>query len=207
MKKGIVLKITSAIVCFILLLSIGGVIATWTYSNSFIDDVDELVNVTINEFEYAPEVILPGDEEADKLGQNHLTLIDRIVNHITYGLNADSKPIVNDLLQSGTPVVYSQQNVQGGNLKHLLLTGATVDKLDFAVEYVTATEYACYTMATASLTSSNLGRIIAVYKTKIIYEEGKWKATVSYEGQATVVEVKVKNHNIITIDVESWTKT
>ena len=42
MKKGIVLKITSAIVCFILLLSIGGVIATWTYSNSFIDDVAQI---------------------------------------------------------------------------------------------------------------------------------------------------------------------
>ena len=195
------------LIVFASMLAVGGVSATWTYTEKRVDDIDNNFGVNIGEFEFKPEEILPDDEEADQAGQNHVTLLDRIVNHITYGLNSNSKPIVNDLLQSGTAVVYSQQNVQGGNLKHLLVSGATVDKLDFAIAYVSATEYACYTFSSAELTNSNIGTNILAYKTKIVKENGKWVETFSYEGKATVTSVNVKNSNIITINVNSWVKT
>ena len=201
-----VVSLLSLIVSLLLFVGVGGIYASWTYASSFVEDLNTYVGVDLLEFEFAPEEILPDDEEADQAGENHVALINNVVDHITYGLNSTSKPIVNDLLQSGTALVYSQQNVQGGNLKHLLLDDANVEKLDFVVEYVSDTEYACYTFSSSMLTSSNSGKSMQAYKTKIVYENGKWDAVLSYEGKATIARVTVKNSSFMSILVSSWEK-
>ena len=38
-------------------------------------------------------------------------------------------------------VVYCEQNVQGGNLKHLIIDGTAAYNLLFQIEYVSDTEY------------------------------------------------------------------
>lgn len=183
--------------------TIGGVFASWTYPDKSPDPQLSNMAVALSEFEFAPEEILPDDDVADQAGENHLTLIDNIVNHITYGLNATKKPIIKNLLLDGDKAVYSHQKVQGGNLKHLLLDGPTVNRLDFVVEYVSDTEFMCYTFQSALLISGNVGKPILVYKTKIILEYSRWRATVSYEGQAPVAYV---NRSFYSIDYTKWVK-
>ena len=191
---------------FVAMMFVGSVSASWSYSASFVENISSFMQIEIKDFEFAPEEILPDDDTADQAGANHVTLLHNIVDHVKYGLNATSKPIVNEILQEGKGIVYSQQKVQGGNLKHLLLRGDTVDHLDFAVQYVSSTEYACYTFSTDEITSSNSGKQIQVYKTKIIYQESKWVAVASYEGVAVVARVNANGSLIMAINVSSWVK-
>ena len=137
--------------------------ATWIFTDASPNDVREDITLGMNEFYYKPEEVLPGDGEATDLHENHYNLVTNIVDHVTYGLNATSKPIVRELLEDGAGVVYSNQNVQGGNLKHMLLDSSDVEDLMFVVEYVTATEYNAYTFSGNSATYSNMGKFITVY--------------------------------------------
>ncbi len=205
-------RIPAILILLVCIVSMFGVSlkAEWLYpdmSLSFEKDVD--VNVGLTEFEYTPEEVLPGGDnnEQVQVGENHMTLINNIVNHVTYGLNATSKPIVRELLEDGVPVVYSNQNVSGGNLKHMLINDSSMEALDFAVEYETDTFYTAYTFASKHLISSSVGSTIDVYKTDIVYEQGRWVAKRSYKGTAKVSRVRGGNKQIINIDVSSWVET
>jgi hypothetical protein len=189
------------------LLAVGGVSAGWTYALNHVDQTSSTAGIGLSEFEFAPEEILPDDGTGDHAGENHLMLIDNVVNHVTYGLNSNKKPIIKNLLLDGEALVYSQQNVQGGNLKHLLLSGAQVNRLDFVVQRVSDTEFSCYTFQSNMLTSSYYDQPILVFKTKIVYENGKWDATVSYEGEAPVTRVSVKNSTFYSVNVNEWVRT
>ena len=93
-----------ALVCVVSALTMS-VNAQWLYHDPtimFNQGVDTSVNLV--EFEYTPEEVLPGgsgNTEQVIVGQNHLMLIKNIVDHVTYGLNATSKPIVKELLEKG----------------------------------------------------------------------------------------------------------
>ena len=196
------------VLCLLLLIVslalIPGVSASWKYSGETLEQQNTNLSMVMDEFYYAPEEVLPGDDGATELHQNHYNLVTNIVNHVTYGLNATSKPIVRKLLEDGAGVVYSNQNVQGGNLKHMLLSSSDVEKLMFAVEYVTATEYHAYTFASTYVTSNNVGNYIVAYKTVMVKgENGKWVATTSYVGQAQVFRTPV---SVLSINVKTWTK-
>ncbi len=185
--------------------------AEWIYPDMSLSlEKDSDINVELIEFEYTPEEILPGgnNNEQVQVGQNHLLLIKNVVDHVTYGLNATSKPIVRELLEDGATAVYSNQNVSGGNLKHMLIQDSSMEALDFAVKYETSTFYSTFTFESKWISSnSNVGKEIDVYKTDMIYENGTWVAKRSYKGTAKVARVTVKNKQIINIDVFSWTQT
>ncbi len=184
-----------------------GVNAEWIYPDMSINFGEEAdFNVELNEFEYTPEEVLPGGDNNEQIevGENHLLLIKNIVDHITYGLNATSKPIVRELLEDGVAVVYSNQNVSGGNLKHMLIDDSSMDRLDFAVKYETDTLYSTFTFASMYLYDSYVGQTIDVYKTDMVYENGKWVAKRSSKGTVKVANVKGGNKQIINIDVYSW---
>ena len=183
---------------------IPGVFATWNYSLFPITEEQLFISTGgLAEFYYKPEEILPGEEEDTQLHQNHYNLLQNIVNHIDYGLNATKKPIIRNLLLENHGVVYSEQNVQGGNLKHMMLNTSDVDRLGFVVQYVSDTEFAAYTFSSTQLTSK-VGSYIEVYKTQIIYENGKWKDVRSFTGIAIVFRPQVVP---LSIDVTTWQKT
>ena len=108
---------------FLILVSIGvpSVCATWLYCHSGPGTLDDSFGCTMGVFDYPPEEVMPDDEEASTLGQNHLDLITMVVNEASYGLNATKKPIIHKYLENPGDVIYCSQNVQGGNLKHLLI--------------------------------------------------------------------------------------
>ena len=63
-----------------LLLSIGGAYASWMYADLPSDPKEQAVEISLVEFEYPPEEILPGgDNESAELGQNHYALIDLVL--------------------------------------------------------------------------------------------------------------------------------
>ena len=198
MKRQLISRIVLLITMIVFCSSIFGVFATWIFADLPISSKDELFNVNMSIWEFTPEEVLPDDNEATDLHQNHYNLIMSIVNHVDYGLNATKKPIIRRLLENGAGVVYSNQSVSGGNLKHMLLDGNDVNALMFAVEYETDTKYNAYTFRESDL---NIGAVIEVYKTVIEKVDGKWKATLSYEGTAKVF---IAPNSVVNIDVTTW---
>ena len=181
-------------------ITTSGVFATWYYSNEPAIGAEDDSHVGIILFDYKPSEILPGDEEDTKLHENHYNLLTSIVNHVDYGLNASKKPIIRELLLEDHGVVYGDQNVSGGNLKHMLLNTSDVNALMYVVEYVSDTEFNTYTFVDKEANSDSVGQYIQVYKT-IIKKNTKWEATLSYEGRAKVFRPGIVSYSI---DVKTW---
>lgn len=191
-------------IMLVVILSTVGVYAIWFYTGT-VEDFQTGIDLGVEIFEYKPEEVLPGDQEATELHENHNNLIKNIVNHIDYGLNATKKPLVRELLEDGAGVVYSNQNVTGGNLKHMLLDSSDVERLMFCVEFVTATEYNAYTFSSNLVGSQNIGVWIDVYKTVIIKTENTWVATKSFIGKAQISTVYTSSSEQVTsINVKTW---
>lgn len=182
-------------------LSTASVYATWHYSNDLPSNENDTLQSTIIGFEYNPDAVLPGDQESTELHENHFNLVTSIVNHVDYGLNATKKPIVRKLLEDGAGVVYSNQSVSGGNLKHMLLNTSDVNNLMFVVQYSSDNEYIAYTFTGEKVNSSNIGTPITVYKT-IMVKNTRWEATLSYTGTAEVFYAD--NQSVYSIDVSTW---
>lgn len=194
----------SIVAAFLFIAFTPGLFATWQYSFLPADEKNIQINNSITEFYYKPEELLPGDGDATNLHENHYNLITNIVHHKTYGLNATSKPIVLNLLLKEKGVVYSNQKVSGGNLKHMLLGSSDVDKLMFVMQYVTDTEFAAYTFSGNDAVYANMDAYISVYKTQIIYQDGQWESVRSFTGQAKVFRPATVD---ISVNVETWVKT
>lgn len=194
---------------FLFLFTVSGVFAAWQYALGFVDDQSSYVGVSLSAFDYPPEEVLPDDEEADKIGENHLDLIKKILNEVSYGLNATKKPIIHETLNKVGDVIYSQQNVQGGNLKHLMIDKTSSYSLLFQIEYVSDNEYITYTYVAGDLSTFPIGDEIQAYKTvmQCTYSEEdgliKWRAPVSYYGKAKVANSKISS-SIRSIDSSTW---
>ena len=203
MKNKIFLRLSLVITLIMIAVCVEGAFASWHYYLNPSTEANTTMTPNASIFEYKPDEVLPGDQQATELHQNHLNLINSIVDHDNYGLNASdkSKPIVRLLLESGAGIVYGNQNVQGGNLKHMLVGGSDVNRLMFVAEYETDTKYNSYTFLEADAKSSNVDRYITVYKTVIIKNGNRWEATTSYYGKAKVFEPGVVSYSI---DVTTW---
>ena len=70
-----------------LILSIGGAYATWTYSTGAVYPVEEHLSIKIGDFFWEGSGNLPTDGD---IGENHLLLIENIVNHGEHGLNSSN---------------------------------------------------------------------------------------------------------------------
>ena len=168
-----------------LFVSVGGLTATWLLAEGPAAPDDEGLNVQLTVFNYAPEEILPDSPESDQLLENHFDLIQKILYEASYGLNATKKPIIHNLLNNKGDIVYCTQNVQGGNLKHLMIDGTYAANLLFAIEYVSDYEYNTYTFRAADAKDNPKGTAIEVYKTVMVSEDKKaWTAPYSYKGVA-----------------------
>ena len=180
-------KILSVFLILLLLLCTGGVWATWIYAESPASGQGFGVGMGMSVFDYPPEEIVPGGSVEAPLGQNHLALIEMILNEVSYGLNATKKPIIHNTLQQPGDVIYCSQTVQGGNLKHLMIDGVEAsEQLYFVITEVSDTEYHTFTFLNSDL-NYVIGTEIPVYKTIMVKgENGKWTAPKSYKGYAKV---------------------
>ena len=187
-----------------------GVIATWEYASGPVEPTAPYpIDITLYVFDYPPEEVLPDDEEASSIDENHLTLINNVLYEIDYGLNATKKPIIHNYLEKSGDVVYCEQKTTQGLLRKLLLNNTDAENLLFQVECVKKTgnytgEYVIYTYSSNSKTLYK-GNVITVYKTIVRSDDnGVWSAYASYCGEAEVVEVRLKNQTLLGIDSSKW---
>ena len=97
----------SVCLCLLLLMSTGGAYATWIYAEMPVSGHGFGMDMNMSTFDYPPENIVPGGSVSAPVGENHLTLIEKILNEASYGLNATKKPIIHNTLKNpGDPVAF-----------------------------------------------------------------------------------------------------
>ena len=187
------MKYLSLILCLAILLSAGGVYATWKYAELNPDEKSQEIGMSLSVFDYPPEQILPGgDTVSANPGENHNKLIDLILNEMEkgYGLNYSNNVVLHRYLKKDG-YVYSNQKVSGGNLKFIIdpKNAFNTFGLYYCLEWVSATCYYCYTYEINALsTASGTDEYITVYRTTM-EKTDKWRAPVSYEGVAKTVKL------------------
>ena len=125
-----------ALTCMFILLSLlmaSGVYATWDYYSNTLPKSNDL-SVRINEFAWAPEEVLPDDEEATENDINHMAILDEILFNSKMGLNMRIGAIDSPVEKNTTS--HYGETIQGGNLKHLIDASEGGRNLGFVLEYV-----------------------------------------------------------------------
>ncbi len=185
----------SALLALISTTLITSVFASWVYAEYSPDDYETNFGLSMVEFVYKPEEVLPG-HEVGYLDHNHQEVIYNITDHIKYGLNYQQKPVLTNYLNENG-VVYSNQKTTGGNLKFL---GDESESLMWVIKKDTDTVYYIYTFEDEKVVSSNLNLLITVYKIKCVYKDGLWQNERAFIGEAPIARVS----GIITINVDEW---
>lgn len=200
------------LLCLLALVTVGGVYATWAFADEAMTPVAESMGFDLSVFEYTPEEVLPGGDIVDsEIGENHLALIDLILNEKDkgYGLNISNNVVLNKYIKN-QGVAYSNQKVSGGNLKFILDPKNNTHGLYYCVEKVSDTLYYAYTFSAEILgTIGGSNTEMVVYRTTL-EKTDKWRATTSYLGYAKTkslgdLGVSADPNTIpFSIDVETW---
>lgn len=177
-------KFLLLLMSLLLIFLVSGVYATWLYDGLSLDPAEQQIGFSLSEFDYSPEEVLPGGENEDpEIGQNHLMLIDLILNDLDYGLNYGSKTVLHDYLED-EGVVYSNQKVSGGNLRHLLNPTDNTHNMYYCLEKVSDTVYYAYTFSMDDLATAG-GSTVEIVAYRTVFEKtDKWNATTSHYGHA-----------------------
>ncbi len=198
-------KFLLPLTAFILIFSVSGVYATWKYSNINPSPVSKELEIRLGEFNWSGSGDLPTD---DAIGENHISLIDQIINHPEHGLNK-SNSYLNEQIEDrqdgglgwsgGRDTLGSMAVTQSEELHDIF--GLSSFNLDFLIQFKSDTEYYIFT------TGVNLGEkgeinilgynktpgkptvpigddIYPIYRTKVIKENGTWRAVETKEGYA-----------------------
>ena len=198
MRSGSTIRLISFLCALLLLASTGGAYATWLYANGDAEERSENMGLTLFEFVWKPEEILPTETP----GENYLSLLNSILNNSKVGLNSKKDTLADAVIQY--KVVHCSQNVTGGNLKHLLdVFSSSNDKLDFIVQHITDEEFHVYMFESDDIDNGIVGTTrIKVYKTILVDEGNKWVARESQFGHA--VMRYLSNSTYIGIDPGEW---
>ncbi len=195
-----------AFLCSLFVLaSVGGVFATWYYTYNTALTAQEDFSVSLLEFEWKPEEILPTESE---IGENHLALIELILNENEkgYGLNYDNKHVLEGYLEK-SGLVFSNQKTTGGNLKFV---SDETNQLYYCVEKINDTMYYAYTFSFSDLnTVKGTANEMPVYRT-VLEKTDIWRAPRSYFGYAKTDMLRafgaenVPGTLAYSIDVSTW---
>ena len=104
-------------------------------------------------------------------------------------------------------ILYGQQSVSGGNLKHVLVKNTSAENVQFVITRISATEYHAYTYKVADLNSTSIGSFLEVYKTILVYgehEDGEtnWHLHGSMQGYAQAFAPRVVSKSV---DITTFT--
>ena len=174
-----IVRYTAFLCSLFVLSSVGGVFATWYYTHENATNAQATLSVSLSDFEWKPEEILPTESE---IGENHLALIELILNESNkgYGLNYDNKHVLEGYLDK-YGIVFSNQKVSGGNLKFV---SDETNQLYYCVERISDTVYYAYTFSFSDLNSvKGTATVMPVYRT-VLEKTDIWRATRSYFGYA-----------------------
>ncbi len=222
-------KMLYVITFFVSLLTVGGVYATWTYSDGPAADVSNN-NMVMNLTEWYYETNLPGggeDGEDDfNEGYSHADLIRDIINDIkkdnpnTTTIESDIKSALDDCIVLeqnngstkdhdgiGSSVKYGAGNIRDfagsrgyENVGFFIYYGPGITD----ISQVTSMEIYTFSLSDSAY---SIGRYITVYKTTITFQDGEWIIRGGYEGTAAIE--KYGNSNTVgkyknVIDPDTW---
>ena len=180
--------------------SVGGAFATWFLAEDPSPIVKQSQNITISEFVWLPDEILPSVTP----GQNYLDLHQSILENVKGGLNSSKDTLEDAILRDSDGLLHSSQNVKGGNLSHLFITQACRE-LDFIAQYVTDSEFLIYMYKSDDTLNGTVGTSrMQVYKTIYIKENGDWSGKETQLGTAVIQFFP--NSSTLAIDVNTWTR-
>lgn len=204
-------QISISIICLTIIMSIGGAYATWSYAEQPPAEVSQGLGISISEFNYKAEEILPGGSSGPvEIGQDHFAIIRLIVDEAGKGYNLNSSGSIVHSLLSKYDTVHANQKVSGGNLKFILDVSNNTHNLYYCVEKKSDTLYYIYTYSVDALaTVGGTDLELEVYRTTIV-KDSKWTAQDSHLGTAKTVTLSslgfsASSHSSnYTIDVTSW---
>lgn len=198
-------KVLSLLMVVFMLFSIGGVYATWKYSNSGPNPYYIDIPLRLGEFNWAGSGDLPTD---DAIGENHISLIDQIINHPDHGLNT-SKSYLNEQIDDrqdgglgwskGRDTLGSMAVTQSKELNEIF--GLASYSLEFLIQFKSNNEYYIFTTSvylgergeinfwgnnkTPGKPTTPIGdNIYPIYRTRVVKTNGVWAAVETSEGYA-----------------------
>ena len=199
-------------ICGILLVGIIGsfdVFGVWIYSQAMSEDIALDIKVQVVPWEGYEQ--LPDTN----VGENHIALIERIVNS-NVGLNNSSSFLneyIEDRINDDKDNAASVAPTPGGNLKDLFNT-AEIRLLDFMIHIHFDNNggvsfYEVYTFETALVGSSAGKNVSPIYKTILSYENGRWTPSQTIVGSATTMRYDAKQGGgkNITVDPASFVQS
>ena len=198
-------KILALIFSCTILFSIGSVYAMWQYAESSSRSVSYSLVIKMSEFNWSGSGNLPDD---DTIGENHIALIERIVNHTEHGLNT-SKSYLNEQIKdrqdggigwsSGRDTLGSMAVSQSDELEEIF--GLSAENLTFLIQFKSNTEYYIFTTnvylgergeinfwgnnSKPGNPTTPIGQnIYPIYRTKVVKTNGVWAPVETKEGYA-----------------------
>jgi hypothetical protein len=208
-----------------MLLSVGGVYATWNYTNNGPTPKDHELSIRLGEFNWAGSGDLPTD---DAIGENHLSLIDQIINHPEHGLNT-SKSYLNEQIKDrqdggigwsgGRDTLGSMAVTQSDELNDIF--GLASFSLDFLIQFKSSTEYYIFTTGEdlgqrgeINIWGNNKtpgkptvpigGNIYPIYRTRVVKIDGVWTAVETKAGYATSAWYEESRRNANATQIPSF---
>ena len=194
----------SLILAVVILVSIGSVCAGWRYANLAANPAQKVFSVRLGLYNWAGSGNLPTDDSA---GENHINLIDKIINHPQHGLNT-SKSYLNEQIEDrrkgsiiwGTrDTLGSMAVTQSEELDEIF--GLSSENLSFLIQFKSDTEYYIFTTGEylgergeINILGNNKtpgkptvpigGDIYPIYRTKVVKTNGVWAAVETKAGYA-----------------------
>lgn len=206
-------------------VSVGGVFATWKYASTGPMPVTKELSIRMGEFNWAGSGDLPTD---DAIGENHLSLIDQIINHPEHGLNT-SRSYLNEQIadrqdggigwSGGRDTLGSMAVTQSDELTEIF--GLASFSLDFLIQFKSSTEYYIFTTGeylgergeiniwgnnkTPGKPATPIGQsIYPIYRTKVVKTNGVWAAVETKIGYASSAWYEESRRNATATQIPSF---
>ncbi len=219
------IRYISLLMCLLLILSVGGVYATWKYSNMGPNPSSLEISLKLGEFNWVGSGDLPTD---DAIGEDHIALIQAIIDHPEHGLNISNSYLNKQIKSrqngglgwtSGRDTLGSMAVTQSQELTDIF--GLDAFNLDFLIQFVSSTEYYIFT------TGVNLGergeinfwgnnskpgnptvpigeRIYPIYRTRVVKTDGTWVAVETKAGSAVSAWYEESRRNANATQIPSF---
>ena len=213
------------LLCLTCVLSVGGVYATWQYASGGPNPASLEIPLRLGEFNWVGSGDLPTD---DAIGEDHLSLIQQIINHPEHGLNT-SGSYLNDQIEDrqdggigwsgGRDTLGSMAVTQSKELTEIF--GLDSNNLEFLIQFVSSTEYYIFTTGEylgergeINILGNNKtpgkptvpigGNISPIYRTKIVKTNGTWAAVETKKGYATSAWYEESRRNATATQIPSF---
>lgn len=176
---------------FVTLILSNQVYSTWCYAQQKVGDITSALSASLQVFEYAPEEVLPDDEE----GKNHVALVESLVEGENGLNNPDS--YLNEQIKSRQnggffkpkrDTLGSMGVDQGDELEKLFSLDSK--NLSFLIQFINDNMYYIFTTEVDLGTNGNPNYTIGeeyispVYRTVVERIDGIWVSQTSAKGYA-----------------------